>query len=499
MRGRVKLLLGNRQSFQAVHGLQKVFEVCNQRFCLQEQMNSLPRHLMLGGHPVRPCSPTILIPLEGWREFQSPALVLQGWTGNHQATIRMADVDGVQAGLRGQGSQHDRDNLMVRIEQKYVGYIVGTSGSTIKRVSQQMSVKLHFDQSTYEQGYSTLHIVGMPEAVQRAKAEIDNLMTRCDARIRREESRSVGARSRSPSVTSCGTASRRSASKCSQVSGSTSFQGSDCEASATVRVEAKFMGPREYEVSIVVKNPQTNEGLGKFCIFGDADSVKQAKARIQEIVKMYGQGDDKYIQRGRLRECASSDSSRAASPASWSGSDNGSCSGTGIGWENTKSQWQSKRGGWSRASQAPSAPCSNLRAKLKYLIGRWYCNQQCFEVQLDSRGDLSCTSWRLNEKSDEAGSRQPRPIYYEGRDIFLGERCRYFLNSLSTAYVTWEDEQRPGIKLRWSSWKSLKTPSRGVGQVGTGKAQRKSYTGYAYSGTSKEAFRMTASDFPALG
>ena len=30
---------------------------------------------------------------------------------------------------------------------------------------------------------------------------------------------------RSPSVTSCGTASRRSASKCSQVSGSTSFQG----------------------------------------------------------------------------------------------------------------------------------------------------------------------------------------------------------------------------------------------------------------------------------
>lgn len=45
-RGRVKLLLGNLQSFQALHGLQKVFEVCNQRFCLQEQMNSLPRHLM---------------------------------------------------------------------------------------------------------------------------------------------------------------------------------------------------------------------------------------------------------------------------------------------------------------------------------------------------------------------------------------------------------------------------------------------------------------------
>lgn len=74
----------------------------------------------------------------------------------------------------------------------------------------------------------------------------------------------------------------------------------------------------------------------------------------------------------------------------------------------------------------------------------------------------------------------------KGRDIFLGERCRYFLNSLSTAYVTWashlhpielhkswamwgfqmlsaseEDEQRPGIKLRWpAAWEPFQESSQ---------------------------------------
>lgn len=207
-------------------------------------------------------------------------------------------------------------------------------------------------------------------------------------------------------------------------------------------------------------------------------------------------------QRGRLRECASETSvSRTASPASSNASDCGPRSGDdfadqqGAGEDRSKTNWHSQY--WRGRQCSVWAPTVYLRTKMEHLLGRWYCNEHCYEVRMDDGGYLKCTSWRIDGMSRDAGEARkaesehmPRAIYYQGYDIFMGERCRFFLNSLTTSVAVWGDEQCSGVSLRWSR-------SR-FNELSAGKASHKIHFPMG-SKKRDEGFRMDASDFPPLG
>lgn len=196
--------------------------------------------------------------------------------------------------------------------------------------------------------------------------------------------------------------------------------------------------------------------------------------------------------------------SRTASPASSNGSDCGPRSGddfgdqqgAGVGQDRNKTHWQSQN---LRGRQcAPWAPTVYLRTKMEHLLGRWYCNERCYEVRVDDGGCLKCTSWCIDDMSKDAGearkagsAHMPRAIYHQGYDIFMGERCRFFLNSMTTSVAVWGDEQCPGVSLRWSR-------SR-FNELSAGKASHKIRFHVLGSKKREEGFRMDASDFPPLG
>jgi rRNA processing protein Krr1/Pno1 len=57
----------------------------------------------------------------------------------------------------------------LQIGQKWVGFLLGQRGGLIKEIEQECSVRISIDQSTKEQGYSTIKISGDPENRQNAK------------------------------------------------------------------------------------------------------------------------------------------------------------------------------------------------------------------------------------------------------------------------------------------------------------------------------------------
>eukprot|EP00435_Cladocopium_sp_Y103_P069977 s242_g34.t1 len=374
----------------------------------------------------------------------------------------------------------------VQVEQKYVGYILGVSGRTIRKIAKENEVKMFFDQSTCEQGYSTLNIAGTPAAVEGAKAV-------SEFKVSEQYGLAIGRA---------------------------------YESSVVVQLEPAVVGmiigpkgqtvqrlEREFNVKINIKNSLSYQGFSKLCILGDADSAKQAEARILQIAKGWcgSRGETHQAQRGRLRECASetSYSSRAASLASSNGSDCGPGSGqddfgnqqgAGVGQDGNKTQSQSQNPRGRR--WLPWAPTAYLRSKMQHLLGRWYCNERCYEVCVDHWGCLKCTSWCIDDMSKDAGEagearkagngHMPCAIYHQGHDIFMGERCRFFLNSLTTSVAVWGDEQCPGISLRWLRSR-FNEPSAGKA------VSHKSHFHVLGSKKQEEGFRMDASDFPPLG
>lgn len=77
------------------------------------------------------------------------------------------------------GSDSDY-KVTMKIDQHIVGVVIGPGGETISWMKNESGATLQFDQSTSKQGFSTLHISGPQENVERAKA----LVLECEREAR---------------------------------------------------------------------------------------------------------------------------------------------------------------------------------------------------------------------------------------------------------------------------------------------------------------------------
>eukprot|EP00913_Durusdinium_trenchii_P034929 g32674.t1 len=334
------------------------------------------------------------------------------------------------------------DELYVKVQQQYVGYILGRGGQKIKELQKNLHVKMEFDQSTHEEGYSTLTIRGGEAAVDYVKVHVNNLIQQYDSSCERgrQRGRSLSESGRAEGRATSGSSTWfRSKSRCSDTS-----EGDETRVVHVVPVEQTYVGAvigkkgstlklleMRCNVQMDFNRAADEQGFQKLRIAGDRRAVKDAKAGVCAIISGCG-GDPAVITNSRLRH--RDDSADTA----YSDSDFGG------------------------------------RRALAALVGRWYHDENCYEVWMDGRGrdcGLTCASWSIAAQGETVGASSVprRSIYYEGSDIFLGERCRYYLNVISEKTVTWVDESNPRIILRWSKGRE--------GTATRGKSS-KSYGGY---------------------
>eukprot|EP00401_Gymnodinium_catenatum_P036649 CAMPEP_0117601696 /NCGR_PEP_ID=MMETSP0784-20121206/77177_1 /TAXON_ID=39447 /ORGANISM="" /LENGTH=755 /DNA_ID=CAMNT_0005404449 /DNA_START=50 /DNA_END=2318 /DNA_ORIENTATION=+ len=70
-----------------------------------------------------------------------------------------------------QGHGHDAP-VELQLEQKWVGWLLGGKGKTVKAIEAESGAKISIDQSTKEYGYSVLKLSGSPDAIRLAQERI---------------------------------------------------------------------------------------------------------------------------------------------------------------------------------------------------------------------------------------------------------------------------------------------------------------------------------------
>jgi len=63
------------------------------------------------------------------------------------------------------------------VDQRWVGKIIGPAGETLRSIEMDSGAKLVFDQGTWDQGYSSLHITGSWDAISAAKRLVKSSQT----------------------------------------------------------------------------------------------------------------------------------------------------------------------------------------------------------------------------------------------------------------------------------------------------------------------------------
>eukprot|EP00927_Polykrikos_kofoidii_P052420 TRINITY_DN4622_c0_g1_i2.p1 TRINITY_DN4622_c0_g1~~TRINITY_DN4622_c0_g1_i2.p1 ORF type:complete len:883 (-),score=191.64 TRINITY_DN4622_c0_g1_i2:135-2783(-) len=77
-----------------------------------------------------------------------------------------------------QPAEHKPEQLVeLQLEQKWVGWLLGSRGKTVREIEGETGAKIGIDQSTKEMGYSVLKLTGTVAAVQRAQARIESSLS----------------------------------------------------------------------------------------------------------------------------------------------------------------------------------------------------------------------------------------------------------------------------------------------------------------------------------
>eukprot|EP00928_Gymnodinium_smaydae_P017649 TRINITY_DN16751_c0_g1_i2.p1 TRINITY_DN16751_c0_g1~~TRINITY_DN16751_c0_g1_i2.p1 ORF type:complete len:646 (+),score=120.91 TRINITY_DN16751_c0_g1_i2:119-2056(+) len=74
----------------------------------------------------------------------------------------------------------DAKEIDVQVEQRYVGWLLGKSGSVLREIEGAALVKISIDQSTREHGFSTVRIRGGAAEVARAKSIVEEKLEQAD-------------------------------------------------------------------------------------------------------------------------------------------------------------------------------------------------------------------------------------------------------------------------------------------------------------------------------
>eukprot|EP00933_Yihiella_yeosuensis_P040960 TRINITY_DN35389_c0_g1_i1.p1 TRINITY_DN35389_c0_g1~~TRINITY_DN35389_c0_g1_i1.p1 ORF type:complete len:661 (+),score=197.17 TRINITY_DN35389_c0_g1_i1:49-2031(+) len=74
-----------------------------------------------------------------------------------------------KGGSKGGFGGHPQD---FQIEQRYVGWLLGGGGRTIRNIESDTGAKISIDQSTKDQGFSTIKLSGTPQSVASAQSKI---------------------------------------------------------------------------------------------------------------------------------------------------------------------------------------------------------------------------------------------------------------------------------------------------------------------------------------
>jgi len=72
------------------------------------------------------------------------------------------------------GAQPGSVLLELPVQQQFVGRIIGKNKETLKEISERTGARIEIEQSTQDQGFSTVRITGLPAAAEAAKQLIEN-------------------------------------------------------------------------------------------------------------------------------------------------------------------------------------------------------------------------------------------------------------------------------------------------------------------------------------
>merc|ERR1719188_2883009 len=66
------------------------------------------------------------------------------------------------------------------VEQKWVGFVIGPGGESLRRVQEACGVTVQVDQASKDQGYSVLQIFGPKEGADKAAAMVEQKLAEID-------------------------------------------------------------------------------------------------------------------------------------------------------------------------------------------------------------------------------------------------------------------------------------------------------------------------------
>lgn len=92
-----------------------------------------------------------------------------------------ASIGGCGGASQPEGFGGDAVGDLIQVEQRYVGWLLGKSGIVLKEIEQQSGAQVKIDQSTKDQGFSTVRIGGNAYTVQEGRRLINDKIAQAQA------------------------------------------------------------------------------------------------------------------------------------------------------------------------------------------------------------------------------------------------------------------------------------------------------------------------------
>lgn len=171
---------------------------------------------------------------------------------------KLAELQGVGAGA---------EELELRVEQRFVGSLIGRAGETISEIKAQSGAIVQFDQETAWRGYSILRVSGSGSCVRRATSLIDARL----AELKAEEPQQPGR-------TGAGREARGSREETMELLVEHRFVGSLIgKGGETINGVKESSG-----ASVSFDREPPHKGFGLLRVTGSAESVAKACALVDE-------------------------------------------------------------------------------------------------------------------------------------------------------------------------------------------------------------------------